>query len=73
MYYPVFHFVVNNYGHGVRTEVFIVAHNYQEAYDYLNDGTDNIDWDYSDENSADTGYLVKLESDEYLPYEDLRI
>ena len=72
-YFPVYHFVVNNYGYGDRTDLFIVARNYQEAFDYVNDDDNTMDWDYCDENSSDTGWVKALESDEHLPYEDERI
>jgi len=74
MYFPVFHFVVNNYGYGDKTDLFVVACNYDEAYNFINDNElYNLDMDYCDENMSNTGFVKELESDEHLPYEDMQL
>ena len=69
-YYPVYSFVVDNYGYGEKTNLWIVAKNYEQAFLLLESLNRNIDLDYCDEFMADTGYYKKLNDDSGLPYVD---
>ena len=68
-YYPVFKFIVNNYGYGDKTILWVVARNYDEAYDYVsNDDSYRIDLDYSDKYMVSTSFKCYVKDETCLPY-----
>lgn len=69
--YPVFMFVVDNYGHGEKTEIWIVAKDYEQAFECLEEQDRNIDYDYSDKYMSSTGYYMEVKNpEENLPFVD---
>ena len=67
--YPVFKFTVDNWGYGEKATLFIVATDYDQAYNHLESLDRNIDIDSSDSYMAGTGYFASA-SKEHLPYVD---
>lgn len=67
--FPVFKFVVNNFGYGDKTTLWVVARNYDEAYELI-DSYDSyrLDYDYSDKYMASTSFYCEVKDEERLPY-----
>lgn len=65
----IYHFTVNNYGYGEKTELFVVANNEKEAYQLVVDEHYNIDHDNP---TFKTEWFIELEEKDlnFLPYID---